>query len=157
MFGGESAWAPDVLRRIEFRGIGREERRMASRTVGQGHLDFPASMDRATVPDQPHRPAQVPQQSLAEGSDLQAIEGPYRHAEIECQALVSRGTHQRADGGELVALEPRGEVRSLPFRGPGARDGRGERKTTLVDEDERGPPAFSLFLSAARRRASSGR
>src|SRR3989338_3523928 len=149
--------APDVLRRIEFRGIGREEIRMDSRTVGQVHLDFPASMDRATVPDQHHRTAQVPQQGLAEGSDIQAIEGPCRHAEIECQALVSRGNHQRTDGGELVALEPMVEVRGLPFRGPGAFDGRGERKATLVDEDEMCPQAFSLFLYAARRSASSGR
>ena len=119
---------------------------MDSRTVGQVHLDFPASMDRATVPDQHHRPAQVPQQGLAEGSDIQAIEGPCRHAEIEGQALVARGHHQRADGGELVALEPMVEVRGLPFRGPGALDGRGEREPALVEEDEMCPQAFSLFL-----------
>ena len=119
---------------------------MDPRLRGQIRLHLAAGVDRSTIPEQDHRAPQMVQEGLEEGADIQAVEGSVSgQAEGELQVAVSGRNRERADGRELVALEPVGELRRLPLGSPSPFDGGGEGEPALVEEDEMSAQPLSLF------------
>ncbi len=86
--------APDVLRRIEFQGVGWERFHMQSWMVSDPLFDFPATMDRSPIPQQGHRPPKMPEQVVQERLDIQPCEIASAKLEKEGQS-PSLGRHRQ--------------------------------------------------------------
>ena len=69
---------PDVLGRIEFRGVGREVLRVDPRMLLQEAADLFAAVDGALIPEEKHRTPKVSHQMLLLGSDRQGADGRNR-------------------------------------------------------------------------------
>jgi hypothetical protein len=65
---------PDVLGRIELRGIGREVMDVHSGVAGERGRDFAAAVNASAIPQEIDRPAEVPEEILQEGADVEAAE-----------------------------------------------------------------------------------
>jgi hypothetical protein len=74
---------PDVLRRVEFRGVRGEVVPLDPRPVAKEDLHLAAPMDRAPVPEQGHRAPQVLQQVPEEAPDIQPGEIPGAEPDVQ--------------------------------------------------------------------------
>lgn len=109
---------PDKLRRVELGGVGGEAEDLESRVVAEESLDFLAAVNGAPVPQEDHRPPQVPEEVVAERADLQPAEVPGPALEVEGQAAVPGRDRQAADDREAVAAVAVGQQRGLAFGPP---------------------------------------
>ena len=112
------ALAPDVLSRVEFRGVRREMLRLDSGVLAEELLHGLAPMDRPLVPEQHQRAAKVTQELPEEAADIQPIEAVGLEADIQRQAAVARRDSQRTDGGDVALLVEIPRIRGLALGGP---------------------------------------
>jgi hypothetical protein len=109
------------------------------------------------IPDNDHRPRDVPLEMLQGHQDISSTNG------MRKMALVNlAGQRQANHCGQLTAFAHAPENGRLSPRGPSGRRLRPKRKPGLIDEDDFRASAASLFLmrgqscvSQARTRASS--
>ena len=148
---------PDVLGRIEFRGVGWEVLRVDPRMLLQETADFFAAVDGALIPEQKHRPPKVSQQMAHESQDIQAVEGSGLHPKVKCQMPLLGRDRQSADGRDVALLVPVPSVRRLSFLRPGSFKVRNEQEATLVEENQVRSQSLGVFLYSASDNASSAR
>jgi hypothetical protein len=147
---------PDVLRRIEFGRVRREVVNVKSGMVGQERSDLAMSMDRAAIPQQVDGTAEVAEQMLEEGADVEAREISRPTPEIERQVPPPwRHGQSAADRQPIVAVAV-AQARRLPARCPRPADVGDKQKAALIDEHEMGATSSGVFLSAAMPHASTG-
>jgi len=149
--------SPDELRGVELGGVGREGVDMESGMVAEEGLDFLAAVNGSPVPQQDHRPPQMPEQVAEERPDLQPGEVPRAALDIQGQPLAAGRHRQTADGREPVPAVAVVQQRDAAFGRPGPMDIRDEQEAAFVHEDEMGPKCGAFFLSGARSRASTVR
>lgn len=119
---------------------------MESWVVAEETLDFLARVNGAPVPQEDHRPLQMPEQVVEERPDLQPGEVPGAALEVQGQAPITGGHRQAADDREVVAPVAVVQQRGLAFGPPGPMDGRDEEKAAFVHEDEIGPKCGAFFI-----------
>ena len=148
---------PDVLGGVEFGRVGREEVDVQPAMAHEEVLDVAAPMDRSAIPQQVHRAPEMAQQLAQKGLDVQAREIPGAAVEIE-RDLPSPGRdgHPTADRKTIVTI-PVPQHGGRPPRCPRPPDIGDEQKSALIDEHEVGAPPGGVFLSGARRSASTAR
>lgn len=148
---------PDVLGRIEFRGIGREVFGVNSGVLLQEAADFFAAVNGPLIPEQKYRTPEVSQQIAHESQDIQAVEGSGLHPKVECQMPLFGRDRQSADGRDVSLLVPIPSVRRLSFLRPGSFKVRDEQEATLVEENQVRSQPLGVFLYSASECASSAR
>jgi hypothetical protein len=79
---------PHILRRIEFRGVGRKVFRMDPGMAMQEVLDQQAAMNRATIPQEDNRATQVTEQRLEKLHHFFSPEGAPMELDVERHALA---------------------------------------------------------------------
>jgi hypothetical protein len=125
--------------------------------VGQERTDFAPSMDRAAIPEQVDRAAQMTEQVLEERSDVEAAEILRATPEIQRHTPPLGRHRQPAANREAIVTVAVAHARGLSRGGPGASDVGDEQEPALIYEDEMGATSSGVFLSGASRPASSGR
>ena len=123
---------PDVLGRIEFRGVRGEVVHMELRMSGQEVPDFTPAMNRAAIPKQVDRAAQVAQQVTEEGLDIEAGEIVGATPEVEGDTPAPGRYHQGATDRQPVMPVAMPDTRGLPLRGPGAVNIRDQQEPALI-------------------------
>ena len=109
---------PDILRRVELRGVRGEVFPLDPRPFAREDLHLSAPMDRTPVPEQDHRTPQVLQQVAQEAPDIQPGEILGADPEVERKTPSLGRDRERADGGEPVVLIEVVEVGRLAPGGP---------------------------------------
>ncbi len=149
--GGPLAPRPQAFDRIQLWGISRQAMHRKPRALG---LDVGAGLEAAVrvepVPKQDHAPPDMTTQVPEEAHHLgRADRTRMGHQEDAGVLGRSRPVGQSPNHREVVpAAEPMGQDRRLAARRPGPTDRRALGEATLVDEDERRPPARGFFFSA---------
>ena len=138
---------PEVLDRIEFGGVRRQERQFDRAAGGIDVLAHqPAAMRPQAIPDDKQTPLQVAMQRLEEFDDLGAADCALvqpEHALPEAQA----GDHR-----QLFPVEVELDHRRLPFERPSAHARGPLRQARLVHKDDQASFALGLFFSAGQVR-----
>lgn len=76
---------PNILGRVELRRVSGEIVDVQPRVGREEGPDLPPPMDRAAIPEQIHGAAQMPEQMLQEGPDVETREIPGPTAEVQRQ------------------------------------------------------------------------
>lgn len=148
---------PDEFVRVEFRGVRREAINTEPFVLSEKLTDDDTPVDRAAIPQEHDRTAQMPQEMAQETNDLHAGDVGCVETEVKPKTFA-RGRH--GDGGDgRYAVPPIAvsEDGGLTDRRPGLADVGNEEEPAFVEEDEMGPKFSGFFLYAATRLASSGR
>ena len=149
--------SPDIFGGVEFGRVGREEVDVQPGMACEEVLDVAAPMDGPAIPEQIHGAREMAQQVAQKGFDVQAREIAGAAVEIERDLTPpGRHGHPTADREAIVAI-PVPQRGGLPPRRPGPPDIGDEQEAALINEHEVGPPAIGVFLSGARRFASTAR
>jgi hypothetical protein len=148
---------PDLLRRIELRGIRRELFQMQA-GVGLAHgLDGRSPGNLAAIPAQDDGSAEMPQECAEEGGDLDGLEVTRLNVDVEAHMLTLWRHGERRQRREPVMLVVVRDDGRVPRWRPGATAGGHEQKATLIQEDEVGPKSSGFFVSPATCSASNAR
>ena len=132
---------PEVLHRVEFRGIGREAFH-PDFTVQTAQV-FPheaAAVGGHAVPDDEQLALHVTLKVFQEVDHLLGLD------RTRVEAKVKVPPRQPGDGRELLPVEVELQDRGLPFGTPCAHPMRLLAQTALVDEEEGTPFFFGFFL-----------
>lgn len=132
---------PDLLDRVEFRSVRRQQFDLQTRVIGQQLANLGALVHAAAVPDQDDRATQVTQQLANEPSHRRRFEMIVgKRAEVEAQTPSLRRDGQSGDERDLVAmLGPMLKDGSFALGSQGAADQRTEQSAAFVEEDQMGP------------------
>src|SRR5271168_2985059 len=134
--------APDVLHRIEFRGIGWQVvQHQAAPLLGDKFRDQAAAMSLGAIPDYQQSARQLTQQVRKELHHLWRTNGRWVKSKIE----IPPG--DASDGREHFPVKVILQHRSLSARSPGAHPMGPLAQPALVDEDDGAPLAEGFFLS----------
>jgi hypothetical protein len=107
---------------IELRGVRREVVHVKAGMAGQERADLATAMDRAAIPQQVNGTAEMAEQMLEEGADIEAGEISRPTPEVERQASPSwRHGEAAADRQAIVAVAV-AQARCLPAGRPRAAD-----------------------------------
>src|SRR5271166_6421109 len=123
---------PDLLIGVELRRGGGKALNHEARMVSQDFGDGGSAVNRAAVPQQDDRSAQMVQQQAQEGGDLELGEVGEVEVAVKPEAMA-HGTD--ADGGddrELVARVAVHQQRGLAARRPGAAHAGNQKEATFV-------------------------
>jgi len=151
------ALTPDVLSRVEFRGVRREVLRLNPGVLAEERLHGLTPMDRALVPEQDQRAAEVSQELPEEPADIQPIEAAALEPDVQRQTAPPGRDRQRTDGGDVALFVEIPGMRGVPSGCPGALKVGDEQEAALVEENQVSLSAIRVFLYAATESASSGR
>ena len=88
---GMLGFGPHEFVRVKLRSIGREPMRMESFMPEHKFLDDDAPVDRASIPQQHHRPPQMTQEIAQESNDFKTADVGAVKAEVESQAFARWG------------------------------------------------------------------
>lgn len=148
---------PNKLVRIKFRSIGWETMDLKTFLLENKIFDNNAPMDRASIPKEHNRSAQMLKKVAQKGDDLHSGDIVRMATEVKSQTLFGRGNSNAGDDGNPVSFVAMLENRGFPDRRPSLADVRDEEKSAFIEEDEMGPKSLSFFLYAANRASSSVR
>ena len=149
--------SPDIFGGVEFGRVGREEVDVEPGMVHEEALDVAAPMDGPAIPQQVHGAPEMAQQVAQKALDIQAREIPGAAVEIERDLTPpGRYGHPTADREAIVAI-PVSQRGGLPPRRPRPSDIGDEQESALIDEHEVGASVGGVFLSGAKRFASTAR
>ena len=110
----------------------------------------PALVDRASVPEEDHLAAQVPQEVPEKPDDLHARDVGGVEVDIQPQAAIGRGHREGRDGGDPVAPVAVAREGSEAAGRPGLAEVRDEQEPAFVEEREMGATSSGVFLYGAR-------
>jgi len=150
------ALAPDVLSRIEFRGVRREVLRLNPGVPAEERLHGLTPVNRALIPEQDQRAAEVSQELPEEPANIQPIEAAGLEPDVQRQAAPAGRDRQRTDGRDVALLVEIPCIRGVPSGCPGALEVRDEQEAALVEEDQVGADPIGVFLYAATGAVSNG-
>ena len=125
--------------------------------LAQEVLDDDARVDGAAVPQEHHRPTQMPEKVAQEPDNLHAGDVDRVETKVQPEMLPRWGHGDTGDDGDAIPSIAVFEQRGLSDRRPGLADVRDEEEAAFVEEDEMGPKSLGCFLSAAARVSSSAR
>jgi len=148
---------PDKFVRVEFRGVSRKAMDPEPFVLVEKLTDDDAPVDRAAVPQEHDRPAQMPQEMAQETDDLHAGDVGCVETEVKSKTRARGGHGDGGDGGNSISPIAVSEDGGLADRRPGLADVRNEEEPAFVEEDEMGPKSLGFFLYSATRISSSGR
>ena len=133
--------APDVLQRIEFRGVTRQALHRESASLRPDKVaDQARPMGRQPVPDHQELARQVPQQMAEKVDYLRRTDGARVKPEVEVPPSDAGG------GREHLPIEVILQHRGLPARRPGPHPMRPFAQSAFVDKDDGTPLAAGFFL-----------
>ena len=151
------ALAPDILSRVEFRSIRREELVLDPGMLSQEVLHCPAAVDRALVPEQDQGAAKMLEQVPEKSSDIQAVEASGLKANVQGHAAPSGRHRQGTDRGDMSLLVVIPGIGRLALGCLRPLEVGNEQEAALVEKDQVRTQPFSLFLSGATCSASTWR
>jgi len=145
---------PDLLHRVEFRGVGREPFHMPSRMLAEVMSDLVVAMRASQVPQQDERTGVVSPQMRQESKDLRATDvfvGMERQVEVD--ATAPWGDDQGSNTGDLlVGSGPDGQFGGLAPQAPGPSDQGSHQEAGLIEADQAGAEAGEFFLTRGQSR-----
>jgi hypothetical protein len=132
---------PEVLHRVEFRGIGWKTLHPDFAVQTFQILTHPsAAVGGHAVPDDEQTALHVTLQVFQEVDHLLGLD------RTGIEAKVKVPPRETGDGGELLPVEVELQDRGLAFGTPGAHPVRLLAQAAFVDEEERAPFGFGFFL-----------
>ena len=147
---------PDEFIGIELWGIAWKGMGMESGMAVQELPDEICPVDPTTVPQQNHAAPDVAQKVAQELEHLRGADVfTTVEADVESDPLSLWGYCDRRDGRDLGPAAGGGEVRRVASGSPRSGDGREQKKSRLIQEDQMGSKPCGLFLYAATRGASN--
>lgn len=138
---------PYVFGGVQLRGIAGETMHVQpTAALADVVLHELLVMDRAAIPEQDDRTAQVPLQAAEELEDLETAD--VLAVELHIQAHVSSAGRdcESRDGGDAVPPIAVMQQRSPALGGPRASNSRDQEKAAFVDEGEIGAQPTCFFL-----------
>jgi hypothetical protein len=142
--------SPDVLGRVEFRGIAGELLDLDGALEGFEVLAHQrGTMRRQSIPDDQQGFADLTAQCLEELDDLRALDCSGKETEVEASESNA------GDDRELMPVEMVLQHRSVAARGPGAHASRPLAQSRLVYEDDDSTLFCGVFLAPVSVSASS--
>jgi len=117
------ALGPHILRRVELRRVPREGFDLQPGMGAKKRLDLSAPMDGPLIPQQDDRSADVVEQVLEEGADIQAGQVPLAKPEIQRDVLPPGRYREGTDRRDAIMFVEMVEKRRLAPRRPCAGDG----------------------------------
>lgn len=156
---GEVAFArrPDLLHRVEFRGVAWERIDIQPLLLTKKGFDIFPLVDLPPLPDQHHRSAQIPQQVLQEANDFRPGQVGAVETDVQAHSLAEGGDGKAGDDRQLLTPVAMAQEGGAAHRSPGSPDIGEEEKAALIKKGEMGPQGVGFFLSGARYIASIGR
>lgn len=114
------ALRPHELRRVEFGGITWEVFYAHPWMLSEKGLDLPASMNRALIPQQDDRAADLSEQVGEKGPDIQTVQGASAKLERQGDARSPRGHREGTDRRDAIVFVQVVEDRGVAAGRPGA-------------------------------------
>ena len=136
---------PELLGRVEFRGIRRELFDMQPRVGLADRLDGTPPVNTGAIPEEDDMAPQLAQQRPEEVRHVDRFETAGLKTEVQTQVLPLRGHGESGQGGEAVMPIVVGDDRGLPHRRPGAAAGGHEQKAALIQKGEVGVESAGFF------------
>lgn len=137
---------PDALIGVELRRVAWEAKEMEPGERTADRTDRVSLVDRAAVPEQQDRSAEMAKQMTQEGADLGVLDVLRMEAVVEAEATAAGAYGNPRDHGDPVALLVVVEKRGLSARRPGLAQTRNQEEARFVDEDEVGTQPRGFFL-----------
>ena len=104
---------PEVLDRIEFRGVGRQPLDVQPVTLGvEESGDEPTAVNRSSIPQQEDFAGQLPVQGAEEGNHLRAADRS--SVQLEVKVLPGQSGNRR----DILPVKVEGQDRGLTTQGP---------------------------------------
>jgi hypothetical protein len=153
----EFGFGPHKLIGIKLWGIGWKSMHLEALVLANELLDDDAPVDRAAIPEQYNRSAQVPQKVTQEPDDLHPRNIGAVETEVKSKALARWGDGNGGDGRNPLSRIAVSEDRGMADRRPGLAHVRDEEESAFVEEDEMGPKSSGFFLTRATAASSSVR
>lgn len=141
---------PDKLVRVELGRVGGKGVDVEPGPAPNEVAHDPALVDGASVPEEDHLPAEVPQEVPEKPDDLHARDVGGVEVDIQPQAAISRGHREGRDGGDPVAPVAVARQGGAAAGRPGLAEVRDEQESAFVEEREMGPTSSGVFLYGAR-------
>ncbi len=141
---------PQVLHRVQFRGIRREKSDLDIDIVPLHIAPHQLALVRLQpVPNDEQRSRDLPVKGLEERDDLRSLDAARKQAEIELPESDTRNDRELVPGEAVL------QHRGLSPGRPGPDTGRPFRQSGLIDKDYRLASFFGVFLVPATVVASS--
>ena len=141
---------PHKLVRVEFGRVGGKGVDVEPRSAPKELAHEPALVDRASVPEEDHLAAQVPQEVPEKPDDLHARDVGGVEVDIQPQAAIGRRRRKGRDGGDPVVPVAVAREGGAAAGRPGLAEVRDEQKSAFVEEREMGATPSGVFLYGAR-------
>ena len=141
--------APDVLRRIQLRRIGRQELRAPGPYLGDMVLNQPGPVGQEPVPYQDRRTLNMSAEMPEEGADRMGVNiGLGMKTEEQLDMVAAGRDDQGGDHGNFpIGIGPVMEERRLAPRRPGPPHQGHHQEAALVEKDQSGAYARGVFFT----------
>jgi hypothetical protein len=151
------SFGPYKLIRIELWGIGWKSMHMEPLVLANELLNDEAPVDRAAIPKQHHRSAQVPEEVTQEADDLHPRNVGAVETEVKSKPLARWRDGDGGDGRNPLPAVAVSKDRGMADRRPGLAHVRNEKESAFVEEYEMGPKSSGFFLTRATAFSSTVR
>jgi len=142
---------PDLFVGVELRGVGGEAFDVKPWMTLEKTIEGRAAMNASAIPEQNNVTAQMTQQQLEEGSDLEMANVGEVEVAVKTEALPARADGHGGDGRDLVVLLSVIKERRPSARRPGSAHRRDQHEAALVEKSQvRAQPADFFLISAQR-------
>lgn len=138
---------PDLLVRIELRGIGRKGFETKPGNPATEIVHGREAMELQSVPQHDHRTAQVAKEVGEEGENFDQADVVMVPLVVEPEALAEGADRDPRDDRDAIVALPMPEQRRLATRRPGPQHGRREHEARFVYEDEVGSQPDGVFFT----------
>lgn len=150
--GGGVQMGPELLDRIQFRGVGREWLQAQPVTmVPEGLHGEPAAMSRQPIPQQDHRAAAMTLEAVQEAHDVPTADATALQRQQPARAPTVGTGQQGSDPGHPLPVEGFNQARRLPARCPGGAEGGTLRETAFVHKTQPSLQPLGVFFTWGQR------
>jgi len=150
-------FGPHKLIGIDLWGIGWKSMHMEPLVLANELFNDKAPVDRAAIPEQHNRSAQVAQKMVQEADDLHPRNVGAMETEVKSKPLVQWRDGDCRDGRNPLPRVAVSEDRGMADRRPGLAHVRDKKESAFVEEYEMGPKSLGFFLTRATAASSSVR
>jgi len=150
-------FGPHKLIGIDLWGIGWKSVYMEPLVLANELFDDEAPVDRAAIPEQHNRSAQVAQKVVQEADDLHPRNVGAMETEVKSKPLAQWGDRDCGDGRNPLPRVAVSDNRGMADRRPGLAHVRDEEESAFVEEYEMGPKSLGFFLTRATAFSSNVR
>ena len=137
---------PDLLGRVEFRGVLGEELGLHAGIVEQHSPDRRPLVDLALVPQQDDGTGHVAKELTQERGHVQGLEVVLLKTRGQADTLTDRTDREHGQGRDAVMLVAVGNLGRLALRPPRPAARGNEQKAAFIKEGQMGPKFSRLFL-----------